>query len=220
MSLLHAVDPWAGFDPSQHPEDLQGWHGDHPLLSRLVVEEQPQLVVEVGSWKGQSSTHLGRALRDLGPADGAPRQLLCVDTWLGALEFWRDQDDPERYRSLDLHHGYPRVYYQFLANIAHAELQDTVIPFPQTSITAARWLIERGVSPDLVYIDASHEENDVYADLTYFWHAARSGAVLFGDDYQTQFWPGVVNAVDAFAEERGVDVEVVDEMFWILRKPI
>lgn len=220
MPLLHTVDPWVGFDPGEYAEDLQGWHGDHPLLTRLVAEEQPELIVEVGCWKGQSSTHLGRALQALGQVDGVPRQMLCVDTWLGALEFWRDREDPERYLSLQLQNGYPRVYYQFLANIAHAGLQNVVVPFPQTSVTAARWLIERGVAADLIYIDASHEENDVYADLTYYWHVARPGAVLFGDDYQAQYWPGVVQAVDAFASERGVEVEVEDDMFWLLRKPI
>ena len=53
--------------------------------------------------------------------------LVAVDTWLGALEFWTRTEsagavDPTR--NLLPHHGYPQVYYQFLANVAQRGLSE------------------------------------------------------------------------------------------------
>src|SRR4029434_8614820 len=110
-------------------------------------------------------------------------QVVCIDTWLGALEFWTDQTDSERYVSLGLRHGYPTVYYQFLANVCHHGLQDRIIPFPQTSSIAALWFRYYGILADLIYLDASHEEEDVYHDVCHYWELLAGNGVLFGDDY-------------------------------------
>ncbi len=69
-------------------------------------------------------------------------------------------------------------------------------------------------------VHASYEEKDVYMDLTYYWHAYRGGGVIFGDDYRAEFYPGVVKAVEAFTSEHGLQHEVIDGQFWLLRKPI
>ncbi|MCR9246995.1 MAG: class I SAM-dependent methyltransferase [bacterium] len=210
---LHHEDPYAGFDATAIAPDLQGWNGNSPFFGELINKLRPQLVLEVGSWKGQSAATMGRALQQL----GGERTLVCVDTWLGALEFRTDHEDPERYRGLAIRHGYPQVYYQFLANMVHAGLQNTVVPFPQTSLIAARWFLVNGIGADLIYIDGSHEENDVYADLVYYWQIAKPGAVVFGDDFVA--WEGVRKAVTTFAQEQGLEVGVRDNNFWILQKP-
>lgn len=212
LRLLHRVDPYQGFDASAHPLDLQGWNGDSRLFGDLIRRVDPQLVIEVGTWKGMSAVTMGKELQKLGVGRG----LVCVDTWLGALEFWRDHDDPTRYRSLAMRHGYPSVYYQFLANVVHSGLQDVIVPFPQTSTIAARWFLERQIQADLIYVDGSHEENDVFVDLAYWWLVVRPGGVLFGDDLG---WPGVRAAVSAFAAEHQLRVEVVENNFWVIQKP-
>lgn len=211
LHRLHAVDPYAGFDASAWPVDLQGWNGNHPLLAEIVQKVRPEVVVEVGSWKGQSAVTLGKELDALGPG----RSLLCVDTWLGGLEHWRNRAQPDFFASLQLRHGYPSLYHQFLANVVHAELEHVVVPFPQTSTNAARWLLLEGIQADVVYIDASHEENDVHADLVYYWQVARPGAIVFGDDLG---WPGVRAAVDRFVQANGLQVGVRDNL-WVLQKP-
>lgn len=212
LRLLHRVDPFEGFDATPFHLDLQGWNGNSQLFGDLIRRVKPQLVIEVGTWKGMSATTMGKHLQQL----GSGRALVCVDTWLGALEFWRDQEDVTRYRSLAMLHGYPSVYYQFLANVVQCGLQDVIVPFPQTSTIAARWFLERQIQADLVYIDGSHEENDVYADLVYYWMVTRSGGVMFGDDLG---WPGVRAAVAEFAAQHKLQVEVVENNFWVLQKP-
>lgn len=211
LQRLHEVDPYAGFDADAVPLDLQGWNGTHPLLTEIVQKVRPRLVVEVGSWKGQSAVTFARALQQLGPG----RTLLCVDTWLGGLEHWRNREQPDFFASLRLQNGYPTLYRQFLANVVHCGVQDVVVPFPNTSLNAARWLLHEGVAADVVYLDGSHEENDVFADLTYYWQVARPGGIVFGDDLG---WPGVRAAVDRFVQQQGVPVGVRDNL-WVLQKP-
>ena len=143
-----------------------------------------------------------------------PTQIVCVDTWLGALEFWTDQNDPERYSNLQLRHGYPSVYYQFLANVCHKGFQDMIVPFPQTASIAALWFRCYGIVADLIYLDASHEEEDVYQDLCNYWAIVANNGVLFGDDYS---WDGVRLAVERFAKEERRQVSFVADK-WILRK--
>ena len=208
--MLHAVDPYAGFDHSAWPPDLTGWGSESPAFRELIEAVRPRLIVEVGTWKGASAIHMARLLETA----GLDAQILCVDTWLGALEFWTDQTDPARYGSLALKHGWPQVYYQFLANVCHCGQQPRITPFPQTSATAALWLRNFGIKADLIYLDGSHEEEDVYGDLLAYWEALRAGGVIFGDDWS---WDGVRCAVQRFAREERLSVRFIADK-WILDK--
>jgi hypothetical protein len=209
--MLHAVDPYAGFDAAQWPLDLQGWGHESAAFRELVQAVRPKLIVEVGTWKGASAIRMAEEVATA----GLDAQILCVDTWLGALEFWTAQEDPERYESLKLKHGWPQVYYQFLANVCHKRHQQRVIPFPQTSATSALWLRYFGFHAELIYLDASHEEDDVYGDLLAYWEVLAPGGVLFGDDWS---WDGVRLAVLRFAREVGVTYRFSADK-WVLDKP-
>lgn len=211
MRLLHRVDPYEGFAWGEYPDDVHGWGSRSPAFADLIREERPSLIVEVGTWKGGSAIEMARILHE----EKIPGKILCIDTWLGAVEFWTDQDDPDRYRSLGLKHGYPTVYYQFLANVCRHGAKDRIIPFPQTSSTAALWLRRMGIRAPMIYIDGSHEEEDVYADLINYRECTSPGGVIFGDDWT---WDGVRLAVQRFARENGLAVTHVADK-WVLRMP-
>jgi hypothetical protein len=210
-SMLHAVDPYDGFDASAWPQDLHGWGSETPAFREIITAVKPKLIVEVGTWKGASAIHMAEILA----AEKIDAQILCIDTWLGALEFWNDLKDPTRYGSLKLKHGWPQVYYQFLANVVHRGQQSRITPFPQTSATGALWLRHFGVQAELIYVDASHEEDDVYADLIDYWEPLTPRGVIFGDDWS---WDGVRLAVERFARERGLKIRHVADK-WALDKP-
>lgn len=210
---LSPNDPFEGFDADRYPLDLHGWGSDHPIFRQVLAEAKPQLVIEVGTWKGASAIHMARCLQEL----GLKAQILCVDTWLGAIEFWGDKQDPERYLSLGLKNGYPTVYYQFLANVAKAGFQDVILPFPQTSMIAARWLFQQNVQAQAIYIDASHEEEDVFQDLCSYWKILAPGGIMFGDDYD-QYWPSVRAAVRRFSQMIALAHDEGDGK-WVFRKP-
>lgn len=216
MNLLHEIhgsDPFDGFAAADHAPDEQGWNSFDPIWDRLIPELRPALIIEVGTWKGASALVMAEACR----AAGLAPQILCIDTWLGAGEFWEDKTDPDRFLSLRCRHGYPQVYYTFLANIVRRGFAGTIVPFPQTSLIAARWLARRGIQADLIYIDGSHDEPDVAADLAAFWPLLRSQGVLLGDDYAPD-WPGVRRAVDAFALANPF-LEITQTGKWLLRRP-
>lgn len=194
------------------PLDLQGWNGNHPLFGNLINEIKPSLIIEVGSWKGQSSINMAESVKKA----QLNTKIICVDTWLGALEFWSGQGSPSEY-SLHLKNGYPQVYYQFLSNVVHTNNQQIILPFPCPSSIAAKNLLKKNVVADLIYIDASHEEEDVYSDIINYWKLLRGDGIMFGDDYHS-FWPGVQNAVNRFAEENQLECQNIEGNFWLLRK--
>lgn len=209
-STLGLDDPFAEPPLEDLPEDLQGWAGTDPLLRRAIEAIRPGLVIEVGTRKGQSAVFMAETCRELG-LDAA---LLCIDTWLGSLEHLLDPG----FRPLfAIRRGRPTLYEQFLSNIRARGLQTYVTPLPQTSRTAARFLGVRGVRADLVYLDASHEEEDVLADLEAYWPLLRPGGLSVGDDCIAAF-PGVVRACVAFARRVGIQPWVEGVKF-VLRKP-
>jgi hypothetical protein len=97
-------------------------------------------------------------------------------------------------KSLKLKNGYPTVYYQFLANVCHCGNQERIILFPQTSVIVARWFPLKGITAQLIYIDASHDFEDVYVDILQYYKCLDCNGILFGDDYES--WIGVKKAVD------------------------
>lgn len=210
MQALHGHNIYDGFDYAAIPEDLVGWGSDSPAFAELIAQHQPKFIIEVGSWKGGSAVNMVAEMKKQGGG-----VLLCIDTWLGALEFWSDKNDPERFQALECKHGYPSVYYRFLANVCHRGHQDTVVPFPLHSASAALWLLRHNLKADLCYLDGSHEEEDIYQDLLDYSQLTRSGGILFGDDWN---WSGVQAAVKRFAQERRLQISHCHDK-WLLTIP-
>ena len=210
MPLIHADSPYHDFPLADYPEDLHGWGSQSPAFDELLARVKPARIFEVGTWKGGSAIHMATVARKLGIAP----EIICVDTWLGAVEFWTDQKDPERYLALKCRNGYPTVYYQFLANVIHQNCQELITPFPQTATIAALWFRRFGLKADLIYIDGSHEEDDVYADLVGYWDLVHLGGILVGDDWG---WDGVRLAATRFAKEHGLEVTQLADK-WYLEK--
>lgn len=210
MEAIHGCDIYQGFDFHNHPDDPSGWGGDSPAFAEILKESKPELIIEVGTWKGASALNMAGILDNLELPD---TRILCIDTWLGALEFRADLADSKRFQALECHHGYPSVYYRFLANVCHAGQQNRIIPFPFPSTTAALWLLRTDVRADLIYIDGSHEEEDVYQDLIDYAALLTPGGTLFGDDWA---WTGVRNAVTRFAQERNKSISHLHDK-WLIR---
>lgn len=201
-------------DVSDHIVDLQGWinPGFEECLARVKTHlnsRSPGTFIEIGSWKGASSARIATELRDV------CRDVICIDTWLGAPEFYTfGLDDPTRGVALDRRHGYPTVFYTFAKNMKALGLHDIVTPFPMSSAQAVKILEYHGIRASAMYIDGAHEYEAVLADLEAYHTILRPGGVMWGDDYMS-CWPGVVRAVDEFAAAKGVRVHVVGAN-WIL----
>jgi predicted O-methyltransferase YrrM len=206
--VLFDRSPYAGFDPSPYPPDLQGWNSDHPLLAHVINRVRPTGIVEVGSWKGGSAIHMAKLIRQL----GLPCELVCVDTWLGSPEHWMRLGEGW-YEALSITHGHPQLYTTFMANVVREELTDIITPFPSTSDNAAHIMRERGIYFDIAYIDAAHEYGAVKRDLENYWSLLREPGVLIGDDFRA--FDGVTQAALEFATAQAVPIHELDGKFII-----
>ncbi len=213
LTALHGCDPYEGFAYADYPLDLQGG-GEQSLMRQAFNAIKPRLIVEVGSWKGASAVAWASMLKEAG-VDGA---VICVDTWLGGLDHITRPKGKDWQIRPYFKHGYSQLYYQFLANVCQKGLQDYIVPLPNTSVTGARWLAQAGLTADLVYVDASHEEDDVYQDLEAYWRVLRPGGMMCGDDWALA-WHGVVCAVNRFARERDLKLQLAPPT-WLLQKTL
>jgi hypothetical protein len=194
--LFHDRDIYEGLHPM--PALMHGWN-NHSEMFRKLLGPDAKVVVEIGTWLGNSALHL---------CDAAPNaEIICIDTWLGALEMRGEKRDPDRFQRLQCRHGYPMIYYQFLSNVVHAGKQSRITPMPFPASIALRWLAQKSISPDLVYVDGSHDYEDVLADIksTLELHPK----IICGDDYQPG-WIGVIQAVNELIP----DVQVNADGFW------
>jgi hypothetical protein len=216
MNLRHylfEIDPYEGLDATQHTIDTQPFSLPTSVLG-MVKDLKPNLIIEVGTWKGASAIYMADLLRD----HSIPGHIICVDTWLGAEEMWtkplRDLDG--RYTGLKLVNGFPTFYYDFLKNVLASGHQNRITPFPITSSIAARVFAKLDVRADMIYIDGSHTYEDVMADFRAYWSLLQPGGIMVGDDY-IPFWD-VPRAVQDFSTEVRTPFVTFDDLGWLIKK--
>lgn len=188
--------PFIGFPNRLIERDSQGWSSGHPFLTEVIQEKRPQIIIEMGVWKGGSVITMGNKLKEL-KIDGA---IIAVDTWLGAWDHWIE---PNLKNELCFQNGYPRLFDKFLTNIINAELTDYVIPFPLDSVNAYHVIKARDIYADVIHIDGGHDYTAVQIDVNFWWKRLKKGGVMIIDDYNEngQFWPEVFEAVNDFLKE-------------------
>jgi hypothetical protein len=211
MESIHGSNVFAGYAPLL-PEDTSGWNSQHPAFDAVIAELRPKVVIDVGVWKGGSTIYLAELLR----RNGGSGTVISVDTFLGSLEHWNR--DSGLFNMIPRRNGMPLLYDQFLSNVVWRGVAGYVVPFPQTSVTAALLLRGLGIRAGLIHIDASHEYDDVLKDSRLYWDLLEPGGYLIGDDYH-HYWPAVIRAADDFAAEKGVSLSAQDPK-WIVRKPL
>lgn len=160
------------------PKDLQGWGGTDTSFETIIGELKPNLIVEVGSWKGLSATHMANTALKLG-IDRENLEIVCVDTWLSSVEHYSQQFSGLYERKL----GRPDLYEQFLSNVVHEGFSDIITPFPIDSINGSECFSMWGVRPDLIYIDAAHDYQSVKLDVYLWGLLVRDGGYLLFDDW-------------------------------------
>ena len=148
----------------------------------------PITIVEVGVWKGLSCITMAKILKEMGFKYPT---IYAVDTWLGAPEFWEDN----RIKDMVPINGWPTVFYTFTKNVKFHRHDDIISPFPISSIQAVEVFKQRGITADIIYIDAAHEYNAVKADIIAYWNILLAGGTMIGDDHSST-WQGVIDATN------------------------
>jgi predicted O-methyltransferase YrrM len=211
-SKIHRRDPYEDFDASKYAVDMQGWGSNHQVFSVVLKKVRPELIVELGTWKGGSAIHMANITKSL----GLSCEIACIDTWLGSPQIYMRRDD-QFYASLNHVNGYPSLYYTFLKNVVHSGHSDVITPIPMASEHAAMVLSHFGVKADILYIDAAHDYLSVKSDLERYWPLLKDGGVLIGDDYRA--WPGVTKASTEFAGHLGIPIYATHGKYIIPKDP-
>jgi predicted O-methyltransferase YrrM len=159
---------------------------NYPNLYKTMVERFPSQskFVEVGSWKGRSSAFLAVEIAN----SNKKIDFYCVDTWEGSGE----------------HKGIeelPLLYDIFLKNMNPVENYYT--PLRMTSYEASKFFENQSL--DFVFLDASHEYEDVKKDIINWIPKIKPGGILAGHDYGCPNFEGVKRAVDEELKNFEVD---------------
>lgn len=151
---------------------------------------KPEVVVELGSFLGRSTCHIAKHIEP-------NAKIYAVDHFLGSVE----------HQNLKF---LPTLYEQFLSNVIRENLYNKVIPVKMSTHDASLFFQQNGIQIDLIYVDASHETEAVYADLCDWYPFVEKKGIMCGDDWG---WEGVRIAVEYFAKEKGLSIKSTDN-FW------
>lgn len=160
-------------------KNIPGWFDFDDVYSE-IVDKLPDnsTIVEVGCWMGRSTCYLAEKIAE----SNKNITVLAVDNWLGSNE-------PEHKRIIEEKGS---IYRIWLKNLAPFKL---VYPIIGHSCVVGRYMDNSSV--DFVYIDASHEYEDVLADIETWLPKVKPGGFIGGHDYNEndRNCSGVVRAV-------------------------
>jgi predicted O-methyltransferase YrrM len=197
-------DFWLNVDRSCTAEDPQSMFGDHEVFDWIVGVVRPELIIEIGSWKGHSANHMA----DICKVAGLDTKIVCVDTFLGGPEHWLM---PGLLETLHRRNGQPTIINAFLGNTIARGNEERIFPLTVDSGTGAQILEHFGVKADLIFVDAAHAYQEVINDITNYAPILSDHGVMFGDDYQ---FVQVAEAVHHCAELLKVQT-IVSARKWI-----
>jgi hypothetical protein len=182
VQLSTSKDTMIKIEKYNHIYD-QPQFGEHwftyPNLYKDMVKKYSDgdTFVEVGAWKGKSTAYICVELANA----NKKIDFFVVDTWNGSAEH---KANPE----------ITNLYDIFISNMK--SLENFYHPMRMTSLEAAEKFADNSI--DFIFIDASHEYQDVYNDLKAWYPKLKNGGIMAGHDYYPKqpTWGGVHKAVN------------------------
>ena len=145
------------------PQFGEDWF-TYPEVYQEMVRRFPSgsKFVEIGSWKGKSSSFMCVEIAN----SGKQIDFYCVDTFEGSVEH---QNNPEL----------PMLYEIFKNNMKPVEEYYRDLKMP--SLQAVQQFADESL--DFVFIDGSHEYEDIKKDIVAWLPKVKRGGILAGHDY-------------------------------------
>ena len=156
-------------------------------------------ILEIGSWEGRSSCFFLKYFDK--------SILTCVDTWEGSEENFVDENP-----NLQI------VEKNFDNNIS--EYKDRII---KKKMTSNNFFKDNKKKFDLIYIDGSHNFEDVLNDAKLGYESLNLNAYMLFDDYDWKFYKGKknpINAINLFLNNNKLKVKIVYVSSQVLIKKI
>lgn len=174
------------------PQFGENWFTYADLYTTLVkISAENSKFVEVGSWKGKSSSYMCVEIIN----SGKKIDFYCVDTWL---------DSEEHKDSPDLNY----LYDIFKSNMMPVEGYFNEIRM--SSLEACAMFEDNSL--DFVFLDADHSYSAIRNDILNWFPKVKVGGILAGHDYYPHENNSVYRAVvDTFSE----GIPPIDDCFVI-----
>ena len=173
---------------------LPDWFTFSDLYAKMVNDfPDGSHFVEIGSWMGRSAVFMAVEIIN----SNKKIKFDCIDSWEFIDEIYTSDNNIAKLKLT--------AFDEFLKNIN--PVSDIINYHKCKSIDASK--LYKDQSLDFVYIDASHEYENVKNDLIYWYPKVTFGGVIAGHDYP---YPGVKKAVNEFFENREINTQ---EISWI-----
>lgn len=159
------------------------------ILWQQVVElPKGAIIVEIGSWTGSSTYAMALGCKD------NDVKIFAVDTFMGS-------PGGEQEWSKNMGSNY---FETFKNNLEEFIDNGTVTPLEMSSAGALMYTPK--LEPDMIFIDGSHQYEDVLFDLTYWWERLKPNGLLALHDSNghPNFHPQVLTALQDFMKDKGL----------------
>lgn len=138
---------------------IDGWLHDYEGELLYTIAKNcagSGVIVEVGSWKGKSTTWIGRGSRR-----GKSTKIYAIDPHVGSTEHQAG--------------GKVWTFEEFVRNIKASGIDDIVVPMVKTSEDAAKEVAE---PVEFVFIDGAHEYDFVKLDYELWYPKVITGGTM------------------------------------------
>jgi predicted O-methyltransferase YrrM len=169
-------------------EDIgEDWFSFQNLYSEMVQRfKENSHFVEIGCWIGRSSSYMAVEIIN----SGFDIKFDCIDTWEGSVEH------KENYLVKN-----DELFNEFKNNISPVAHKINAIRID--SLTASKLYEDETL--DFIFIDASHEYEDVKNDILHWKSKVKKNGVIAGHDF-TNSWIEVKRAViEVFGKEKIIE---------------
>ena len=167
-------------------EKIDGWFNCAPLYEYMVKNaKEGDVFVEVGVWKGKSAAFMGVEIIN----SKKKIDFYAVDHFEGSIE----------------HKDNPSVSNNTLKDECYKNLEpvmSVVKMLPVKSTEAAKIFADKSI--DFIYLDGSHEYDDLKADIEAWFPKLKDGGVMGGDDYNVHSYPDVKTLIDQIFPMAGI----------------
>jgi predicted O-methyltransferase YrrM len=158
---------------------------DAKAIEQLVLMslKKDMVVVEIGSWKGFSTSVIARTIKSWNG------NLYAIDHWQGSEGV--------------VHHDQAKIddiLSIFRTNMKALDL-DNVLPMVMTSLNAAKIFANESV--DFIFIDADHRYSGIMNDLKYWLPKLKKGGIIGGHDCEDKYtnFGDYYKVIDQYCEQ-------------------
>jgi predicted O-methyltransferase YrrM len=175
--------------------NIEGWSSEHDQgnLIKTILQENTSnnlKIAEVGVYHGRGTAIWNVELVNA----NIQYKYWAIDHFLGSAE-----------------HNITESFYETAKNNLQPILSDNIVLVNNNSIDASTMFNDEFF--DIIYIDASHDYDNVLSDITAWHKKLKKGGFICGDDYTTG-WPGVIQAVDEYFGKD--NIRVIGNQQWLV----